>query len=272
MVNPVRNNKFIKTLEENNREKTSNGVKFETHDLNIWFGSIRALKTVNIEIEANEILSIIGPSNSGKTTFLRALNRLNDLNPTFKFTGLIEMEREDINKADVEALRRKIGMVFALPLPLPLSIFDNVAYGVRMHGEKRKRKLEGKVEEALQRAFLWEEVKDRLNESAFKLSGGQQQRLCIARTLAVCPEVILFDEPCSGLDPISTAKVEEAMVLLKKEYTIVLVTNNVKQAARVGDKTAFFLNGELIEMDKTDKIFTAPNDRRTDDYIRGKFG
>jgi phosphate transport system ATP-binding protein len=173
---------------------------------------------------------------------------------------------------DIEELRRKVGMVFALPLPLPLSIFDNVAYGIRISGVKDKKVLLARVEEALQKAYLWEEVKGRLGESAFKLSGGQQQRLCIARTLAVEPEVILFDEPCSGLDPISTAKVEEAMLKLKKDYTMVLVTNNVKQAARVGDKTAFFLSGELVEIDKTDKIFTAPADKRTDDYIRGKFG
>jgi len=247
-------------------------VKFEIHDLNVCFGSVRALKEVNMEIQANEILSVIGPSNSGKTTFLRTLNRLSDLNTNFKMTGSVELEREDIRGINIELLRRKIGMVFALPLPLPLSIFDNVAYGVRMHGEKKKKVLEEKVAEALQQAYLWEEVKGRLDESAFKLSGGQQQRLCIARTLAVGPEVILFDEPCSGLDPISTAKVEDAMVKLKEKYTLVLVTNNVKQAARVGDKTVFFLNGELIELDKTDKIFTAPRDKRTDDYIRGKFG
>lgn len=225
-----------------------------------------------MEIESNEILSVIGPSNSGKTTFLRTLNRLNDLNPSFRLTGVVELERKNIRSLDVEVLRRKIGMVFALPLPLPLSVFDNVAYGIRMHGERKTKKLEEKVKEALEQAYLWEEVKDRLGESAFKLSGGQQQRLCIARTLAVEPEVILFDEPCSGLDPISTAKVEDAMVKLKEKYTIVLVTNNVKQAARVGDKTAFFLSGELIEIDKTDKIFTAPQDKRTDGYIRGKFG
>jgi phosphate transport system ATP-binding protein len=163
-------------------------------------------------------------------------------------------------------------MVFALPAPLPLSVFDNVAYGARMHGIRAKNKLKEIVEQALKQAYIWEEVKDRLNESAFKLSGGQQQRLCIARTLAVEPEVILFDEPCSGLDPISTAKIEEAMLKLKQHYTIVLVTNNVKQAARVGDRTAFFLSGELVEIDKTDTIFTAPQDKRTDDYIRGKFG
>jgi len=218
-------------------------VKFEIHDLDIWFASTHALKRVNLEVEANEILSVIGPSNSGKTTFLRTLNRLNDLNASFKMTGEVELEREDIRGIDVEVLRRKVGMVFALPLPLPLSIFENVAYGIRVHGERRKKVLEGRVEGALRQAYLWEEVKERLDESAFMLSGGQQQRLCIARTLAVGPEVILFDEPCSGLDPISTAKVEEAMIKLKEKYTIVLVTNNVKQAARVGDRTAFFLSG-----------------------------
>jgi phosphate transport system ATP-binding protein len=247
-------------------------VIFETQDLNIWFGNAHAVKGVDIEIQANEILSIIGPSNSGKTTFLRSLNRMNELNPHYKMSGVVEFEREDIMGISVEELRRKAGMVFALPLPLPLSIFDNVAYGVRMYGIRDKKKIEHRVKHALQQGYLWEEVKDRLDESAFKLSGGQQQRLCIARTLALEPQVILFDEPCSGLDPISTAKVEEAMVKLKEKYTIVLVTNNVKQAARVSDRTAFFLNGELIEIDKTDKIFTAPKDKRTDGYIRGKFG
>jgi len=247
-------------------------VKFDIKDLNIWFGSVQALKQVSIGIEAREILSVIGPSNSGKTTFLRALNRLNDLNQNFRMAGSVRLEKEDIANIDAELLRKRVGMVFALPLPLPLSIFDNVAYGVRMHGTKKMRILGEKVENSLKEAYLWEEVKDRLDESAFKLSGGQQQRLCIARTLAVEPEVILFDEPCSGLDPISTAKVEDAMVKLKQKYTIVLVTNNVKQAARVGGMTAFFLNGELIEMDKTDRIFTAPRDKRTDGYVRGKFG
>ncbi len=247
-------------------------VKFDIRDLNIWFGSALALRQVNMEIQANEILSVIGPANSGKTTFLRMLNRLNELQPNFRMEGIVEFDKEDIKRMDVELLRKKIGMVFALPLPLPLSVFDNVAYGAKMHGIKDKKRLEQIVESALKQAYLWDEVKMRLAESAFKLSGGQQQRLCIARALAVEPEVILFDEPCSGLDPISTAKVEEAMLQLKQNYTIVLVTNNVKQAARVGDRTAFFLTGELIEVDKTDKIFTAPSDKRTDDYIRGKFG
>jgi len=247
-------------------------IKFNAKNLNIWFGQVHALRGVNIEVEANEILSIIGPSNSGKTSFLRMLNRLNDLNPGFKMSGWLEFDQEDIRRIDIEVLRKKVGMVFALPLPLPLSIFENIAYGVKMHGEKNRHKISEIVEHSLKQAYLWDEVKDRLKSSAFKLSGGQQQRLCIARTLAVEPEVILFDEPCSGLDPISTAKVEEAMLKLKKDYTIVLVTNNVKQAARVGDRTAFFLSGELVELDKTEKIFTAPYDKRTDGYIRGEFG
>ena len=247
-------------------------VAFKIKDLSIWFGDILALKGLNLDINSNEILSIIGPSNSGKTTFLRMLNRLNELESNFKKSGRVEFNEKDILSVDIELLRKKIGMVFALPLPLPLSIFDNVCYGARMHGISDKRKLMHIVERSLSQAYLWDEVKDRLSTSAFKLSGGQQQRLCIARTLAVEPQVILFDEPCSGLDPISTAKVEEAMLKLKKDYTIVLVTNNVKQAARVGDKTAFFLSGELVELDITDKIFTSPSDMRTDEYIRGKFG
>jgi len=251
---------------------SKNSIKFDIKDLSIWFGAGQALRTVNMQVQNNEILSVIGPSNSGKTTFLRMLNRLNNLQPNFRMTGRIELDGHDINGIEIELLRKRIGMVFALPLPLPLSVFDNVAYGARMHGVKDKNKLTGIVEEALRHAYIWEEVRDRLSESAYKLSGGQQQRLCIARTLAVEPEVILFDEPCSGLDPISTAKVEEAMLKLKQHYTIILVTNNVKQAARVGDKTAFFLSGELIELGQTTKIFTSPSDQRTEGYIQGKFG
>lgn len=247
-------------------------VKFSIKDLSVWFADVMALDKISLEVPGNEILSVIGPSNSGKTTFLRMLNRLNDLHSDFRMEGKIFFDERDLMSIDVETLRRKVGMVFALPLPLPLSIFDNVAYGAKMQGVRNRGILEGRVESALTKAYLWEEVKDRLGESAFKLSGGQQQRLCIARTLAVEPEVILFDEPCSGLDPISTAKVEDAMVELKKDYTIVLVTNNVKQAARVGDNTVFFLSGKFIEMNKTDRMFTAPEDERTGDYIRGKFG
>lgn len=247
-------------------------VKFNIVNLNIWFGSMQALRDVSLQIRANEILSIIGPANSGKTTFLRMLNRLNELEINFRRSGDVELNGKEIALHNMELLRKRVGMVFALPSPLPLSIFDNVVYGPRMHGINKRKKLQEIAEEALKKAYLWEEVKDRLETLAFKLSGGQQQRLCIARTLAVEPEVILFDEPCSGLDPISTAKVEEAMLKLKESYAIVLVTNNVKQAARVGDRTAFFLSGELIEIDKTEKIFTAPANQRTDDYIRGKFG
>jgi len=247
-------------------------IKFNIRNLDIWFGAMQALKNVSMQIYEHEILSVIGPANSGKTTFLRMLNRMNDLQPNFKMAGTVDFDSRSINSFGAECLRKKTGMVFALPLPLPLSIFENVAYGARMHGIKNKHKLSGIVENALRQAYIWDEVKERLHESAFKLSGGQQQRLCIARTLAVEPEVILFDEPCSGLDPISTAKVEDAMLKLKEKYTIVLVTNNVKQAARVGDRTAFFLSGELIELDNTDKIFTAPADQRTDGYISGKYG
>mgnify|MGYP001599199237 CR=1 FL=1 len=231
------------------------------------------MKNVSINILKNEILSIIGPSNSGKTTFLRSLNRLNDLEDSIKSSGSIFLNGKDIYREIlIEDLRKRVGMIFALPIPLPLSIYENVSYGPRMAGLKHKKELEERVERSLRESFLWDEVKDRLNSSALKLSGGQQQRLCISRTLALDPDVILFDEPCSGLDPISTAKVEESMMELKKTKTIVLVTNNTKQAARVGTRTAFFLMGELIEIDTTDKIFTAPRDKRTNDYITGRFG
>ena len=251
-----------------------NKIKIKTEDLNIWFGKVHALKSLNIEVFKNEILSIIGPANSGKTSFLRSLNRLNDLNPKVKLEGAVCLDGIDIYKNDVDVglLRKKIGMVFALPIPLPLSIFDNIAYGPRKHGLKNKRTLGEITEKCLEAAYLWDEVKDRLYQPAMRLSGGQQQRLCIARALAVEPEVILFDEPCSGLDPISTAKVEEAMIELKKKYTIVLVTNNTKQAARVGDRTAFFLMGKLIEIDRTDRVFTSPSDDRTEGYISGRYG
>lgn len=247
-------------------------VIFGVHNLEVRFGPAQPLRGVSMEVLPNEILSVIGPSNSGKTTFIRTLNRMNELQPNFRMSGSVTFGGADIRKIDVETLRRRVGMVFALPLPLPLSIFDNVAYGPRMHGLRGKAVVAERVEKALQQAYLWDEVKDRLHVSAFKLSGGQQQRLCIARTLAVEPEVILYDEPCSGLDPISTAKVEDTMAKLKQSYTQVLVTNNVKQAARVGDRTAFFLGGELVELGRTDEIFTAPRDQRTDGYIRGLFG
>lgn len=248
-------------------------VKIVAKDVNVWFDKMHILKSINLEVQHNEILGIIGPANSGKTTFLRLLNRLNDLEDSFRFSGEIYLDGHNIYKdIDVFSLRKKIGMVFALPVPLPVSIFDNVAYGPKIFGIRNKAKLQALVEKSLKAAYLWDEVKDRLSESALTLSGGQQQRLCIARTLANEPEVILFDEPCSGLDPISTAKVEEAMEELKQNYTLILVTNNVKQAARVSDRVAFFLLGELIEINTAEKIFTNPTDKRTEDYITGRFG
>lgn len=243
--------------------------KLRIINLNVWYDKVQAVKELNLEVKEKEILSVIGPANSGKTSFLRTLNRLNFHART---TGEVLLDGQSIFTMDVHLLRKRVGIVFALPLPLPLSIFDNVAYGPRLHGVRDISKLKEIVERSLRAAALWEEVKNRLSDSAFKLSGGQQQRLCIARTLAVDPEVILYDEPCSGLDPISTLKVEEAMQQLKKNYTQILVTNNVKQAARVSDRTAFFLMGELIEIDDTSKIFTNPKDKRTDDYITGRFG
>lgn len=247
-------------------------VKIEIKNLDIWFGKVSALKDLNLEIQANEILGVIGPANSGKTSFLRQLNRINELEVNFRMGGEVFLDDKNINQLKPEILRKRVGMIFALPQVLPMSIYDNVTYGPRMHGISNKQELERIVEESLRASFLWDEVKDRLKEFASKLSGGQQQRLCMSRTLAVRPEVILFDEPCSGLDPISTAKVEESMLRLKEQYTIVLVTNNTKQAARVADRTAFFLMGRMIEIDKTQKIFTAPQDKRTEDYIQGKFG
>jgi phosphate transport system ATP-binding protein len=247
--------------------------KIEVRDLAVHYGKEPALRDLTLDIHRNEILSIIGPSNSGKTSFLRSLNRLNDLEPRIRVTGSIRLDGKDIRRDfAVEDLRKRVGMIFALPNPLPLSIYENVVYGPRMAGVRDKKLLGRIVEESLRSAFLWDEVKDRLRNSAFKLSGGQQQRLCIARTLALRPEVILYDEPCSGLDPISTAKVEESMAELRRDYTIVLVTNNTKQAARVGTRTAFFLMGEMIEIGPTDKIFTSPEDKRTEDYIVGRFG
>jgi phosphate transport system ATP-binding protein len=238
--------------------------------LNVWYEKQQAIKDLALDVRANEILGIIGPSNSGKTSFLRTLNRLNELYPGTETSGEVLLDGENIFTAiDKHLLRKRVGIVFALPLPLPLSVFDNIAYGPRLHGMKNIAEL---VEKSLKAAAIWDEVKDRLRENAFKLSGGQQQRLCIARTLAVEPEVILYDEPCSGLDPISTLKIEEAMQELKKSYTQILVTNNVKQAARASDRTAFFLMGELIEIGATKEIFTIPKDKRTEDYITGRFG
>lgn len=248
-------------------------AKMEVRNLEVGFGSVQSLRGVSLSIPSNEILGVIGPANSGKTTFLRSLNRMNENTSTFHMKGEVLLDGKNIYKdLDAVLLRRKVGIIFALPMPLPMTVFENVAYGPRRQGMNDKKKLMEIAEQSLKDAYLWDEVKDRMGELATKLSGGQQQRLCIARTLALEPDVILFDEPCSALDPISTAKIEEAMGKLKKRYTIVLVTNNTKQAARVSDKTAFFLMGQLVEMDVTNKMFTAPSDKRTEDYISGRFG
>src|SRR5512143_1379535 len=246
----------------------------EVRGFSQYFGEVRKLKAIDLEVRRNEILGIIGPARSGKSTFLCALNRLNDLVRGSRREGTILVDGRDIYEpgTDVIGLRRRLGMVFATPVPLPRSIFENVAFGARRAGVRGKARLDTIVRDSLEKGGLWEEVLDRLDTSGLKLSGGQQQRLCLARILAVAPEFILLDEPTSGLDPISTMKIEETLRRLKSEYTIVLVTNNTKQAARVADRTAFFLGGELIEVGPTERIFTAPEDRRTDDYLRGRFG
>lgn len=247
--------------------------KIVVENLNCYYGKKCVLKSLNINITENEIFSIIGPSNSGKTTFLRTLNRMNDLNFTYSHEGNIYLDGMNIFNMNIENLRRKVGMLFAVPTPLPMTIYENIVYAPKRLGIiSNKYEQDMLVERALKNASLWYEVKDRLKLSAMKISGGQQQRLCIARILAIDPEVILFDEPCSGLDPISTAKVEELMIELKQKYTIVFVTNNVKQASRVSDKTAFFLMGDVIEIDTTDKLFISPKEKQTEDYITGRFG
>lgn len=243
-------------------------------DLCLWYGETKALKEINIEIPEKSITALIGPSGCGKSTFLKTLNRMNDLVPSVKITGEVNYDGKNIfdKDTDVNELRKNIGMVFQKPNPFPMSIYDNVAYGPRTHGIKNKVKLDEIVEEALRGAAIWDEVKDRLKKNALGLSGGQQQRLCIARALAVKPQVLLMDEPTSALDPISTSKIEELTLNLKKKYTIIIVTHNMQQAVRISDKTAFFLLGELVEFDSTEKLFSTPQDKRTEDYITGRFG
>ena len=245
----------------------------ETKNLNLYYGTHKALKNINISFEKNEVTALIGPSGCGKSTFLRTINRMNDLIDGVRIEGKVLFEGENIfEDYDEITLRKRIGMVFQKPNPFPMSIYDNVAYGPRIHGIRDKKKLDEIVEKSLKGAALWDETKDRLKKSAMGLSGGQQQRLCIARTLAVSPEIILMDEPTSALDPISTNKVEELIERLKKDYTVIIVTHNMQQAGRIADKTAFFLNGEIIEFGKTEEIFYKPKDRRTEDYITGRFG
>ncbi len=243
-------------------------------NLCLWYGSAQALKNINMQILENNITALIGPSGCGKSTFLKTLNRMNDLIPGVKITGEVRYQDTDIFAPglDVNALRKEIGMVFQKPNPFPMSIYDNIAYGPRTHGIKNKAKLDELVEQSLRGAAIWDEVKDRLKKNALGLSGGQQQRLCIARALAVEPKVLLMDEPTSALDPISTSKIEELAMQLKERYTIVIVTHNMQQAVRISDRTAFFLLGELIEYDETEKLFSQPEDQRTEDYITGRFG
>jgi phosphate transport system ATP-binding protein len=251
-----------------------NGVKMEARNLNFWYGPKLALKNINLKCPAHKVTALIGPSGCGKSTFIRTLNRMNDVVPATRVEGEITLDGESIlgSKVDVVELRKIVGMVFQKPNPFPKSIFDNIAYGLRINGMKNRRKLEQIVERSLKEAALWEEVKDRLKDNAFGLSGGQQQRLCIARTLAVEPEVILFDEPCSAIDPIATAKIEELIHKLKENYTVVIVTHNMQQAARVSNYTAFMMLGELIEHGVTGKIFTNPENKLTEDYVTGRFG
>lgn len=248
-------------------------VKFTVKDMDFYYDDFKALKNINIQIKEREITALIGPSGCGKSTFLRSLNRMNDLIEKTRMTGHISLDGIDIySDYDVIDLRLRVGMVFQKPNPFPMSIYDNIAYGPRLNGIKRRKTLDEIVERSLKSAAIWDEVKDDLKKNALSLSGGQQQRICIARALAIEPEVLLMDEPTSALDPIATLKIEDLISQLKKDYTIVIVTHNMQQAGRISDKTAFFLLGELIEFDDTDKLFSLPNDQRTEDYITGRFG
>lgn len=247
--------------------------KFEIKNANLFYGDFQALKNISLSIPEHQITAFIGPSGCGKSTLLKSLNRMNDLVPECKITGDFLLDGEDIYASkDVNTLRKRVGMVFQKPNPFPMSIYDNVAYGPRTHGIRTKKKLDEIVEQALKDAAIWDEVKDRLKKSAWGLSGGQQQRLCIARALAVKPEVLLMDEPTSALDPISTLKIEDWAMEMKKKYTIIIVTHNMQQAARIADRTAFFLLGEVVEYDTTENMFSMPKDKRTQDYITGRFG
>ncbi|MCR5482236.1 MAG: phosphate ABC transporter ATP-binding protein PstB [Clostridia bacterium] len=251
-----------------------NNTKITVKDLNLYYGDNHALKDISMDIKERAVTAFIGPSGCGKSTFLKTLNRMNDLVDGVKITGIVEIDNENIYSAGIDTtmLRKKVGMVFQQPNPFPMSIYDNVAYGPRVHGIKDKKKLDAIVEESLRGAAIWDETKDRLHKAALSLSGGQQQRICIARALAVEPEILLMDEPTSALDPISTAKIEELMEQLKKKYTVVVVTHNMQQAVRVSDYTAFFLVGEMVEFAETKQIFSYPADKRTEDYITGRFG
>lgn len=279
-MSPVKDNQKI-TVKMNDKNinagAADTGKKravFDTKNLNLWYSETHALKDINLTINEKEVTAIIGPSGCGKSTYIKTLNRMVELVPGVRTTGEIKYKGRNILERDfrVEDLRTQVGMVFQKPNPFPKSIYENIAYGPKIHGIKNKSVLDEVVEKSLRGASIWDEVKDRLNENAYGLSGGQQQRLCIARCLAVEPDVILMDEPTSALDPKSTLRIEELVQELREDYSIVIVTHNMQQAARISDKTAFFLNGEVVELDKTDKIFTNPSDSRTEDYISGRFG
>lgn len=276
MMDTKLNTKSVVTegAERMNQPVVARESVYNVKNLNLWYGDDHALKDVNLDIKKNEVTAIIGPSGCGKSTFIKTLNRMVELVPIVRTNGVIEYHGRNIfdKEYGVEELRTSVGMVFQQPNPFPKSIYDNIAYGPRVHGVNNKKILDEIVERSLRRAAIWDEVKDRLNENAYGLSGGQQQRLCIARCLAIEPDVILMDEPTSALDPISTLKVEELVQELKSDYSIIIVTHNMQQAARVSDKTAFFLNGEVVEFDQTDRIFGNPTDKRTEDYISGRFG
>lgn len=277
MVLDLKEEKKIVKLNQATTKSSADVAKnivYDTRDLNLWYGDHHGLKDINLSIYENEVTAIIGPSGCGKSTYLKTLNRMVELVPSVRTSGeILYRERNILDKSyTVEELRTRVGMVFQKPNPFPKSIYDNIAYGPRIHGIKNKKILDEIVENSLRGAAIWDEVKDRLNQNAYGLSGGQQQRICIARCLAIEPDVILMDEPTSALDPISTLKVEELVQELKKDYSIIIVTHNMQQAARISDRTAFFLSGEVVEYDKTDIIFQTPADQRTEDYISGRFG
>jgi len=271
---PMQNGRLVQKAEMAARPLTDGQVKIRTEGLNIYYGKRRAIKDVSLMIFARQVTALIGPSGCGKSTFLRALNRMHDLTPGTRVEGTVLLDEQNIYGLDMDLvrLRQRVGMIFQRPNPFPKSIFDNVAYGLRAQGGRRSREIKEIVERSLREAALWDEVKDRLKTSALGLSGGQQQRLCVARALAVSPEVLLMDEPCSALDPIATLKIEQTIEELKRDYTIVIVTHNMQQAARVSDQTGFFLLGDLVEIGPTATIFSRPVDKRTEDYITGRFG
>ncbi len=267
MTNFALNSKAVKT-------QTTNQTKFDIKEVDLFYGHFQALKGISMQIPERQVTALIGPSGCGKSTLLKSLNRMNDLIPGCKVAGSILLDGEDVYAPamEVNLLRKRVGMVFQKPNPFPMSIYDNIAYGPRTHGIRGKLRLDAMVENALRQAALWEEVRDDLKKSAMALSGGQQQRLCIARCLAVQPEVLLMDEPTSALDPISTSKIEDLVLELKSEYTVIIVTHNMQQAARISDLTSFFLLGEMVEMDRTERLFSNPADKRTENYITGRFG